>query len=74
MATPAPTPRFQRDGNIEEMLDAHPGVADVLAGFGLKCVDCIVAPTETLEEGCRPLGVDVENVLVALNALPPAPR
>ncbi len=70
METPAPTPRFRRGDNIEALLESHPGVADVLASFGLKCVDCIVAPTETLEEGCRPLGVDVDAVLAALNALP----
>jgi hypothetical protein len=67
MATPAPTPRFQRDGNIEETLDAHPGVADVLAGFGLKCVDSASSRRRmTLEEGMLGLsGVDVENACLS---------
>lgn len=61
---------YAADNNIEELLERDPRVAGVLATFGLKCVDCIVAPTESLAQGCRPLGVDVAEVVAALNALP----
>lgn len=61
---------YTADDNIEVILDRDPRVAGVLATFGLKCVDCIVAPSESLAEGCRPLGVDIHAVVAALNALP----
>lgn len=71
MGSPArhPAPPYSADDNIEAILDRDPRTAEVLLRFGLRCQDCVVAASESLVEGCRPLGVDVQQVLTALNAL-----
>jgi hybrid cluster-associated redox disulfide protein len=61
--------RFRRDMLVAEAVDLDPRVKDILLEFGLPCHLCIVAEHETLEEGCAPLGLEVEAVLARLNAL-----
>jgi hypothetical protein len=51
------------------MLERDPRVEAVLASFGLLCQDCVVKDSETLAEGCAPLGLSVETVLARLNGL-----
>jgi hybrid cluster-associated redox disulfide protein len=65
-----PSPRFLGGMLVIEILERHPGAKDVLASFGLPCHRCVVAEKETLEEGCRPLGLDPKRILADLNALP----
>ena len=55
---------------IADLLDLHPGVAEVLLSFGLPCHDCVVAHTRTLEEGARLNGLDPEAILTRLRSLP----
>jgi hypothetical protein len=62
-------PEFRADEVIAEMLARDSRVEKVLAGFGLLCGDCVVKDTETLAEGCAPLGLSVETVLARLNGL-----
>ncbi len=56
---------------IADLLDSHPGAAEVLLSFGLPCHECVVAPRQTLEEGARLNGLDPEAILEKLRALPP---
>jgi len=62
-------PRFTRDMLVSDAVDADPRVGDILLRLGLPCRSCIVAWHETLEEGCAPLGLEVNRVLAELNAL-----
>jgi hybrid cluster-associated redox disulfide protein len=56
---------------VIDLLSSDDRVAAVLAKHGLPCASCIVAEKETLEEGCRPLGLDPTPIIAELNTLPP---
>lgn len=58
-----------KDSKIADLLDQHPGVAEVLSSFGLPCHDCVLSTHETLEEGARLTGADTEAILAKLRAL-----
>jgi hybrid cluster-associated redox disulfide protein len=66
-----PAPAFRADELIADLLDRDPRVEAILASFGLPCSGCVVKDTETLAEGCVPLGLRTEDVLARLNALEP---
>lgn len=66
---PGEAPRFRRDMLVADAVDADPGVKDILMAHGLPCYRCVVAWHETLEQGCAPLGLDVERIVGELNAL-----
>lgn len=68
------TPAPDRTTVIDDLLKAHPGAAEILRSFGLRCESCEIRYSETLEEGCRPLGIDPEAVLRKLREPPAAGR
>lgn len=60
---------FHKDMTFHEALRMSPKVAKVLASFNLGCVGCMGAQHETLAQGAMAHGLDVDEMLVALNAL-----
>lgn len=48
-------------GNTEEM-------AEVLYGFGMHCLGCALSHGETIEQAAASHGVDVDEMVTALNA------
>lgn len=60
---------LSKDSKIADLLEKHPGVAEVLLSFGLPCHDCALCTRETLEEGARLTGVDPEAILEKLRTL-----
>lgn len=56
-----------KDMTFDELLQIHPAAAQILATFNLGCVGCLGASTETLAQGARAHGLDVEELLAALN-------
>jgi hybrid cluster-associated redox disulfide protein len=65
-----PAPRFHREMIIAEILQAHPGAREVLEKRGLPCHRCLLQEDETLEQGCAPLALAVDEILAELEALP----
>ncbi len=61
--------KFNKDMTFHEALQLSPEVAGVLGQFNLGCVGCMGAMNETLEQGARAHGLDVEDILTALNAI-----
>jgi len=61
--------RFTAEMLVAAAVDAHPRVKEVLLEYGLPCSECIVAFHESLQDGCAPLGIRVDEVLSRLNAL-----
>lgn len=57
---------YRTDMLLIDILEANPKTAQVLASFGLKCENCIVAESETLEAGARAYGLDPAVVLAKL--------
>ena len=58
---------ISKDMTIGELVRNHPNSVQVLVGFGLGCVGCPSAQAETIAEACDVHGLDVENMMEALN-------
>jgi hypothetical protein len=66
-------PDVSRKTLIIEVLLTREGAGKVLReGFGLPCDECVVAETETIEEGAIYYGHDADEIVRKLNALPTA--
>ncbi|RNC69019.1 MAG: DUF1858 domain-containing protein [Desulfuromonadales bacterium] len=62
--------QFNKDMTFAQALTTHPDVAKVLRKYNLGCIGCMGAQNESLEQGCAAHGLDVEDILRDLNALP----
>ena len=58
-----------KDMTFHEVMQKSPEVVKVLGSFNLGCVGCMGAVNETLEQGATAHGLDVEELLSALNAI-----
>jgi len=58
-----------KDMKFHDVMRKSPEVAKVLASFNLGCVGCMGAQHESLEQGAIAHGLDVEELLTALNAI-----
>lgn len=56
-----------KDMLIGDMIRAYPEVAEVLLQFGMHCIGCMAARGESIADACTVHGLDVEEVLEALN-------
>jgi hybrid cluster-associated redox disulfide protein len=52
--------------NIQELVARLPIAADVMKAFGLGCSGCSVSKYETIEQGARAHGLQIEPILAAL--------
>lgn len=53
---------------IGDMIRSYPEVAEVLLQFGMHCIGCMAARGESIADACAVHGLDVDEVLEALNA------
>jgi len=58
-----------KDMNIAEVVEKYPKVAKLLMEEGLGCIGCVASEFETLEEGLRAHGMDVEKFIKKINQL-----
>ncbi len=56
-----------KDMLIREVLQENANAAEILMSFGLGCIGCPSAQMETLEEAAAVHGVNVDNIIDALN-------
>ena len=56
-----------RDMLIGEILKTKPDSAEVLMSFGMGCIGCPSSQMESLEQAAAVHGLNVEDILVALN-------
>ena len=61
--------KITSDMTFYEILQMDPEVAKVLTRFGLDCGECLGATSETIAQGSRGHGLDIEPLLTALNAI-----
>jgi hybrid cluster-associated redox disulfide protein len=67
-------PPVTRKSLIIEVLESRPLAGKVLReAFGLPCEECVVAETESIEEGARYYGHDADAIVAKLNECPPKP-
>lgn len=58
-----------KDMTFHQVMSKNPEVVKVLASFNLGCIGCMGAQQETLEQGAMAHGLDVNELLTALNAI-----
>lgn len=59
--------KFNKETKIGEILEVAPEKAEILLSIGMHCLGCPASQGETIEEACEVHGIDVEEVLEALN-------
>jgi hybrid cluster-associated redox disulfide protein len=57
-----------KDMGIIEIAENYPEVLPVFQQFGMGCIGCMAAHFETLEQGVAAHGIDIDEILKALNA------
>jgi hybrid cluster-associated redox disulfide protein len=60
---------ISKDMPIFEVLQLIPEAADVFIEYGMGCVNCFGAASESIERGARNHGVDLEQLMEQLNKL-----
>ncbi|MCM1113728.1 MAG: DUF1858 domain-containing protein [Muribaculum sp.] len=58
-----------REMTIGEILRANPDVAPVLLNAGMHCLGCPSAQGESLEEAAMVHGIDIDELMSAIDAL-----
>ena len=61
--------KITKDMTFHQILQLDPRVAKILGDFNLGCVGCMGAMNESLAQGAKAHGLDVEEILTALNAI-----
>lgn len=61
--------KITKDMTFHQILQMSPEVAKVLDQFNMGCEGCMGAMNEDLEKGAKAHGLDVEDILKALNAI-----
>lgn len=56
-----------QDG-ILETVQSYPATAEVFRSFGMGCLGCAAARFETIEQGAKAHGMDLDLLIRALNA------
>ncbi|MBC6695454.1 DUF1858 domain-containing protein [Terrisporobacter mayombei] len=56
-----------KSNTIGEILQLCPNAAEILMKFGMGCLGCPSAQVETLEQACEIHGLNLDEVLTALN-------
>ncbi|MGH4119102.1 DUF1858 domain-containing protein [Clostridium sp.] len=60
--------KITKDMTIGEVVRQFPESVEILMGFGMGCVGCPSAQAETLEEAAMVHGLNIEELMTALNA------
>ena len=58
---------INKDMTIKEIIDVDMELADIFFSFGMFCIGCEMSNGETLEEACIGHGVDIDEIVKALN-------
>lgn len=56
-----------KDQMIGEILESNPDTAKVFRKFGMHCLGCAIASGETVEQAAQVHGLDLDDLLKALN-------
>lgn len=59
--------KVTKDTLISETLQANPKAAEILMSYGMGCLGCPSSQMETLEQAAMIHGIDLEELLAALN-------
>lgn len=62
-------PKITSDMTFYQILQMSPEVARVLNQYNLDCGECLGAASETIAQGVRGHGFDIDEILAALNTI-----
>ena len=57
-----------KDMRIVEVIQANPASSQIFSSYGMGCIHCLMANTETVEEAAAAHGIDLDEMLARLNA------
>lgn len=63
-----------KDTVIGDILDVAPQTAPAFLSIGMHCLGCPSSRNETVEEACAVHGVNVDELLKAVNSMIPAAK
>ena len=58
---------IEKDMTISEVLGVCPDIAPVFMNFGMHCLGCPISRGETVEQAAAAHGIDLAEMLKALN-------
>lgn len=58
-----------KDTPIMEILRLNPRAREIFARHGMGCIGCLASSTETLENGAKMHNINVDTLLIELNAV-----
>ncbi len=61
--------KINKDMTFGELIQKFPKAAPLLANYGLHCIGCHIAVTETIEEGARAHGLDGAQITKMIDDL-----
>lgn len=61
--------KITQDMTFYQVLQMSPDVCKVLNKFNLDCGECLGATTESLAQGAKAHGLDIDVILTELNAI-----
>jgi hybrid cluster-associated redox disulfide protein len=61
--------KITKETPLKDIISQYPQAAAELGRMGLGCIGCFAAQFETLEQGVKAHGMDIDDVLKKLNAL-----
>ncbi len=59
--------KINKKMSFSELLEKYPEAAGVLMESGMHCIGCPMAMQETLEDGIKAHGLDVDEVIKNIN-------
>ena len=60
---------IKKDTIIGDILDVAPQTAPIFLSIGMHCLGCPASRGETVEQACMVHGVDVDELLAAVNQM-----
>ena len=60
--------KITKDMGIIDMVEQFPQTVEVLLQNGMGCLGCSAAQFESIEQGATAHGIDVDALIIALNA------
>ena len=60
-----------KEMGIMETVQKYPATVEVLQRFGMGCIGCAAAHFENIEQGAMAHGIDIDELITALNDVVP---
>ncbi|MBQ3311381.1 DUF1858 domain-containing protein [bacterium] len=61
--------KITKDMGIMEIVQEYPETVEVFQKFGMGCIGCAAAHFENLEAGAKVHGIDIDEMVNAMNAI-----